>query len=102
MIFKYLELYEKFRRGEINEQARTEAKGWAGLFNGFRDKESSAPPIRVVDYLPFPKEEEDGKQQRVFTSETASLLVELLNKNAIPPRVQVFIKPIPQIKELIE
>ena len=101
MIFEFLEKFEKFRREEINEKSRTEAIGWAGLFNGFRDKNSSTPPAEPSDFLPF-QEKSDKDQPRSLTKKTAYVLKKLIKENAVPPHVESFVRQIPEMKELLK
>ncbi|MEM8610400.1 MAG: hypothetical protein AAGF93_00165 [Cyanobacteria bacterium P01_H01_bin.105] len=97
MIFQTLEKFEKYHRREVNYRARTEAIGWAGLFNGFKGEDTE--PVDPANLIPFPERSEEEENKRVLTVKTAKLLAKIIDERRMPPRIQHYVQHLEEVSK---
>ncbi len=95
MIFQTLEAFERFHRREVNYRAKTDAIGWAGLFNGFKGED--AEPIDPGNLIPFPEKREEEEKKRVLTTKTAKTLAKILDEGRMPPRIRHYVQHLEEV-----
>lgn len=97
MIFAYLEAFERFKRQEINATNLADARGWAGLYNGFSGKNSK--PVEPADLLPFGDEMRAKKR---VSDRTMAVMARLIARRQLPRRVLATIGQLEGMGQLIE
>lgn len=95
---EFLSFLEEQRRGDINLRSLTNARGWAGIFNAFKDKDSD--PVQPLELIPFPDDFELGK--RTISHETERILERLIQDKKLSMKaVSLVVRDNPKLKEAL-